>query len=565
MLGADRTTMARLMAFSPPEGLTVADAAQVFDQLSEKDKARFVAAEHDVRTDVDCVAQRLREMPADPVLRVQLDSQLKAFVNTLIMQNRLESKAAREALLVLPHTQKVATAHELFYLLAKQYDGRDIFYRAALNIALGTDPARRDTILADFDKQFPEWNDKVADLAWELRPKSVLGRLDKLLADPKLSSAQKARIVDILAVNDDPAAGRTVLALLAADQPAEVRAKALDNLRLFLPTKWKAVAAGDELKATLDKLLGDLKTVPVGLQLVAAAGHTAAIDRVAELAAQEAEAVRTLGKLRDPKAVAALVKLPASPATVAALGEQASATGTQAAKDALAALQKLVTGDGPKADALRALAGTRAGTGWLLRLKEEGKFPPDLLAQAGPLLRNSPFQGERNKAMQLFLVTGTLDPKSLPPAAELAKKPGDPARGKALLLKSKANEVQCLKCHLVKGEGGQIGPDLSLIGKKASVENLLDSILHPSKAIADQYVTWVVTTADGQTISGLLVSETETTLTIRDANGRDYPIPAKDVEKRAKSLVSLMPEDVIRALTEQDLLDLVAYLATLKE
>ena len=81
-----------------------------------------------------------------------------------------------------------------------------------MNIACGTDPARRDAILADFDKHFPEWNDKVADLVWELRPKSVLPRLEKLLADPKLTAAQKGRIVDILAVNDDPSAGKVLLA-----------------------------------------------------------------------------------------------------------------------------------------------------------------------------------------------------------------------------------------------------------------------------------------------------------------------------------------------------------------
>ena len=78
----------------------------------------------------------------------------------------------------------------------------------------GTDPARRDAILADFDKHFPEWNDKVADLVWELRPKSVLPRLGKLLADAKLTAAQKGRIVDILAANDDAAAGKTMLDVL---------------------------------------------------------------------------------------------------------------------------------------------------------------------------------------------------------------------------------------------------------------------------------------------------------------------------------------------------------------
>ena len=50
------------------------------------------------------------------------------------------------------------------------YDGHDRFYLAAIGIAVGSDPKRREIILADFDKQFPEWNDKVADLVWELRP-----------------------------------------------------------------------------------------------------------------------------------------------------------------------------------------------------------------------------------------------------------------------------------------------------------------------------------------------------------------------------------------------------------
>src|SRR4029434_1642073 len=111
--------------------------------------------------------------------------------------------------------------------------GQDIFYRAALNIACGTDPTRRDAILADFDKQFPEWNDKVADLAWELRPKSVLPRLGKLLAHPKISVMQRARVLDILAANDDIAAGATMLEVLAGDAAPEMKSRALGSLKLY--------------------------------------------------------------------------------------------------------------------------------------------------------------------------------------------------------------------------------------------------------------------------------------------------------------------------------------------
>ena len=182
----------------------------------------------------------------------------------------------------------------VFYALAKLYDGQDHFYRAALNIACGTDPARRDAILADFDKHFPEWNDKVADLVWELRPKSVLPRLGKLLADPKLTPAQKGRIVDILAVNDDPAAGKThARRCSAATSPPEVKARALENLRLFLPTKWNDLTQGDELRGGHRRSARRPRTHQIaGLQLVAARRTAATVDDVIGLARDDKAAAR---------------------------------------------------------------------------------------------------------------------------------------------------------------------------------------------------------------------------------------------------------------------------------
>src|SRR5205823_3344236 len=115
------------------------------------------------------------------------------------------------------------------------------------------------------------------DLVWELRPKSVLPRLGKLLADAKLTGPQKARIIDILASSDDAAAGGAMLDVLKSDAPAEVKSRAVDQLRLFLPTKWKAMQGSKGLAAAIDDLLKDPKSQFTGLQLVAAAN---AVDRV---------------------------------------------------------------------------------------------------------------------------------------------------------------------------------------------------------------------------------------------------------------------------------------------
>jgi putative membrane-bound dehydrogenase-like protein len=504
---------------------------------------------------------------------------------SLIGRQQLErqSPSARRDLLLRMRDYEPREMVIPFYLLAKLYDGSDHFYRAALNIACGTDPARRDAILADFDKHFPEWNDKVADLVWELRPKSVLPRLGKLLTDAKLTAAQKARVVDIIAANDDLAAGQTMLDVLKGDAAPEVKARAIESLKLFIPTKWKGLQGGKELAAVIDGLLKDAKTTATGLQLIAAAGAVDRVGDVAKVARDDTapldlrkEAVRTLGKLPHEKAVDALINLGApknvlSVECVNALGEllPRGAKPPAYAQQALEALQMAVTIPSAtpeiKSAALSALAANRTGTIWLLDTHQKGELPKELVAEAGRLLRNSPFQGERNRALLLFPAPGKLNPKNLPAVAELAKRTGDVARGKAVWNASLAGASQCAKCHMVRGVGGQVGPDLSMIGKKASRENLYESILIPSKAIADQYLQHQVTTTAEVTITGLLVADTPTAITLRDANGKDNTIAKKDILGEVRKLkTSIMPEDIVAALTEDELADLVAYLETLK-
>jgi len=466
-----------------------------------------------------------------------------------------------------------------FYRIAKFYDGQDLTFRAALNIACGTDPVRRDAILADFEKHFPEWNDKVADLVWELRPKSMLPKMGKLLESDALTATQKARIVDIIAVNDSLEAGKTMLSILTGNHPAAAKAKALDNLKLFLPTKWAELKKGDEVRSALDHLAQSEKLHREFLGLAVAAPECFKVPDMFAVATFQGnplelrrEAISTCGKIRKLEITKFLVlvagKSDMRRDAILALGRHIQAQGTDdVSKLALGTLEGFLKESAPtelQRAAVEALAETRAGTGYILKQKEAGKFPEPLVADAGKLLRNSPFQGERNKAMILFPAPGKLNPKALPAAAVLAQRTGDAANGKKIMTASLAGEAQCMKCHMVRGQGGAIGPDLSLIGKKGSKENLHDSILQPSKAIADQYVTWNVTTLNGQTISGLLMGETETQLTIRDANGKDYVVPVKDVDEKKKSLVSIMPEGLAATLTEDELIDLVEYMTTLQ-
>jgi putative heme-binding domain-containing protein len=496
----------------------------------------------------------------------------------------------REHLLSLRNAHAIR-AKPIIIELAKYYDGKDRFYLAALGIAVGTDPRRREVILADFDKHFTEWNDKVADLVWELRPPSVLRTLSTRLTDVWIPAGQRARMVDILATSDAKDAGLSLLKVLQADVPAEVKARAIENLRLFLPGKWAGLGKSQELKAVIDQLLGNSATATTGLELVAAAKYVPAIDRVAKLAADHhREAIWTLGQLPAADAAvelekvlrALMVKLRSQRAgatddaamtvaaeCVAALGTLTGGPGdSPAVKPAIAVLQGIVTAqDDPielKRAALSALAGTRAGTRWLLDQHAKKALPADLVADVGRYVRNTPYQDLRNRALIAFPPAGKLDLSKLPSISDLAGRRGDPERGKQVLAASLKGDAQCLKCHAVRGEGGNVGPDLSNIGTKASRENLYESILYPSKAIADQFIQWNLTTTRGVTVSGLLVEETGDSLTIRDANGKDTKIAKKDIESREKYPNSLMPADIVRALSEDDLVNLVEYLFTLR-
>src|SRR5205085_3743381 len=138
---------------------------------------------------------------------------------------------------------------------------------------------------------------------WELRPPSMMPKLGKFLADDKLTAAQKSRIIDILASTDDASAGRTMISLVTGDYPPEVKDRAIENLKLFLGTKWAPLKKSDQLKSAVDTLM---RTGPknwlIGLQLVAAAELTEHVELIEGMATKPQDAtirkaaIRTLGQ-----------------------------------------------------------------------------------------------------------------------------------------------------------------------------------------------------------------------------------------------------------------------------
>jgi putative membrane-bound dehydrogenase-like protein len=145
----------------------------------------------------------------------------------------------------------------------------------------------------------------------------------------------------------------------------------------------------------------------------------------------------------------------------------------------------------------------------------------------------------------------------------LAGPGGDVAAGESVFFHPRG--PRCYSCHRIDGRGAAVGPDLSGIGRALSREKLIDSILAPSKEIAPQFVSWVITTRDGKVRTGVIVEEgPHSTVTVADAQGNTEVLRRADIEERHASPISLMPDNLHERMTRREFLDLIAFLSARK-
>ena len=118
----------------------------------------------------------------------------------------------------------------------------------------------------------------------------------------------------------------------------------------------------------------------------------------------------------------------------------------------------------------------------------------------------------------------------------------------------------CAACHKLYGEGGLIGPDLTG-SDRANLDYVLENVLDPNAAIVKDYLLNVVTTKDGRSISGLIVTENDASLTVQTVTER-IVLSKEDLATRQTLPVSMMPEGIFQALQDDEVRDLVGYLAS---
>lgn len=175
------------------------------------------------------------------------------------------------------------------------------------------------------------------------------------------------------------------------------------------------------------------------------------------------------------------------------------------------------------------------------------RFPQSTLAQGNRLLDRLK-KYEQAKRERLGRLSGNLVN-------------GDASRGKTVFFRESA---KCSTCHRVGEQGQRVGPDLTTIGLNRSSADLLESIVFPSASIVRDYAAHKVLTTDGRAFTGIAMNETSRQFDLQQTNGKIIKLQHSDIETMIPSAISIMPSGLDDALKEQDLLDVVAYLAGLR-
>ncbi|HEX3134424.1 MAG TPA: c-type cytochrome [Planctomycetota bacterium] len=209
-------------------------------------------------------------------------------------------------------------------------------------------------------------------------------------------------------------------------------------------------------------------------------------------------------------------------------------------------------------DSVRALGKIEQGAKALLDLVVAGQAK-DLKVLMGGVLSNAPWDAIREAAAKHFPPPQSKDNQVLPSNAELAKRSGNAANGEKVFF------TICTVCHQVNGKGVDYGPALSEVGSKLGKDAIYEAILFPSNGIEHNYATTSVTLKDGNSALGIQVSETEDDLALKAIGGIVTKYKKADIAQKSTLKTSSMPAGLQAAMTQQELVDLVEFLSSLKK
>jgi putative heme-binding domain-containing protein len=327
--------------------------------------------------------------------------------------------------------------------------------------------------------------------------------------------------------------------------------------------------AGRRMVGLPDRLAQELvKSGRSSLVLRLRLGDAAATREAIELllndnatAAERIAVARTLGEVRTPESLEPLLKVSVS-APNAEL-QRAALTASSAFTDPAIGAQLMKAFASISEEVRPAFFDVMLSRVEWTRLLVEGLqsgsvTPTSIPADVADQLRRHPDPGVSSPARQHLGAGDSLDQSAVnrriqEVRALLADGSGNPYAGEAIFTQ------RCAACHKLFHKGGQVGPDLTPY-QRGDLETLLTSVLNPNAEIREGFEYVNLLTVDGRTLSGFVTDEDTQIITVRGKAGEDIRVERSDVEELAPVGISLMPENLLGDLSDQQLRDLFAYL-----
>lgn len=533
-----------------------ARALWLLSKLPEQavDAIRAAATDQDVR--IRCMSLRMAT-EIDRVASLRLVEHLA---------NDSSPQVRRECAVWLRHVRD-ARVPALWAQLASQYDGQDRWYLEALGI--GADD-QWDACLEAWRSRSPQQFKTPAghDIVWRSRAKITPSLLRELILDPAIAEQDLPRYFRALDLLEGAERDAELLTIAFSNPSQDERGQLIlsESLARISP---QAIASNDTYKSQLDPSINQVRDAARRVQLIGRFGLKHRYADVLEIAIdhpQEPQGIEALRLLLAGDEQALIQKVfdekgeQAAARRLGLLHALRNSADNRAVPLLVAELQQDGIQGEERRAAVDALAHIRAGAEYLLQEAEAKRLSADLEQAAAASLQRVPWNDLRHRANQLFPVAPGKDNRPLPSLADLAQRTGDAQRGATVY----RTAGTCVKCHVIRQEGKAVGPELSEIGKKLSRDAMYESILFPSAAISHSFESYTAELHDGNVVTGILVSQADDAIEIKNNEGLVRRIARSEIEHLTKQPISLMPADLHQAITEQELVDLVEFLTTLK-
>ncbi len=480
-----------------------------------------------------------------------------------------QSPAVRRACLIALRDKQPEALPELWTRLALKHDGQDRWYLEALGIAAHH---QWDACFAAWKKTVGDkWNTPAGrDIIWRARTATVLPLLAKIILDestPPEEYPRYFRALDFHQVNSAETRQAKNIALLQLLTTPHQHRTQIVNLALNH-------GAGDLVKnptpdiiKVIDQVFAEAKGTSRYVELVDQLNATDRYNDLITIATANpddqlaVEAVRTLLKKGQQKRITnVLSTLKSSEAKKLARALGNSGDGS-AEKLLTAIIDDAKQSLAIRREAVRGVAKIRNGAMILLKRAQQKKIPPELKEAVAAALHSAQWQDIKTAAEKNYPLPGAKDGKPLPTLSELVKRRGDPVKGRIVFMSTGT----CHKCHQFKNFGKEVGPDLSEIGSKLSRQALYESILFPSAGISHNYETYSLITVNGNIVNGLMVNRTDDEISIKGADSIVRTYKTNEIDEILKQKISLMPADLQKVMSEEDLVDIVEFMTTLKK